>query len=180
MSDVLSAENATALERALEALTTRIDAIEAPIADLWNAEACPENLLPWLAFQLSIDSWKPDWSVQTRRAAIAQAIPLQRIKGSVQSVLDVVGQFGGQAAIREGWQLDPPSPYTFEIVLTVSGAGGEPASAQLIEDVVEEVARTKPARTHFTFAQGLATAASIFTGCWARPALFTRLEMAEA
>lgn len=54
--------NATELERALELLIdARIGDISTPLRDLWSAENCPEALLPWLAWALSVDQWSADW-----------------------------------------------------------------------------------------------------------------------
>jgi len=173
--------NATAVERALEAVTARLDAVPVPLRDLWSAERCPVHLLPWLAYALSIDSWNSSWSEPVKRAVVAQAIEIQRIKGTAASVRQVAQAFGGQIAIREAWQMDPPGrPHTFELVLTLNGQDGEPVTARFVEEVMDEVARTKPARSHFTFTQGIsATAALGFAGA-VRAAVYKRLQFEVA
>lgn len=173
--------NATPVERALELITSRLDEIRVPLRDLWSAERCPLELLPWLAYALSIDSWNSDWSEQIKRSVVAQAIAIQRIKGTAASVHRVVQARGGQIAIREAWQMDPPGrPHTFELVLTLSGADGAPATARYVDDVIAEVARTKPARSHFTFTQGLAAESAVGLAAAARPAAYARLQFEEA
>lgn len=173
--------NATALEQALEALTQRLDATPAPLRDLWSPWDCPPEHLPWLAWALSIDAWNADWPLGVKRAVVAQAIPIARRKGSVKSVRDVVAAFGAQIALREWHRLDPPGePYTFDLVLTVNGQGGEPATAVFVEDVIQEVVRTKPARAHFTFTQGLTASGGLGLLAAARPAVYRRLQLQEA
>lgn len=173
--------NATVLERALERLTRRMDVIPVPLRDLWNPWTCPARFLPWLAYALSIDSWSPDWSEAVKRNLIAQAIDIQRKKGTAASVRQVVQAFGGAIALREWWQQDPPAaPYTFDLVLTLNGEGGVPATATFVNQVIDEVARTKPARAHFNFTQGVTAQGGLGAAAAVRPAVFRRLQLEAA
>ena len=132
-SQCLAPENSTALELALERLTRRLEDVPVPLRDLWRPDTCPIELLPWLAYALSIDSWNPTWSESVKRNVVAAAIEIQRKKGTAASVRQVVAAFGGQIALREWWQLDPPGePYTFDLVLTLNGEGGQPATARFV------------------------------------------------
>ena len=71
--------NATPLERALEMLAAlRLGKIDTPFRELWNAQTCPEELLPYLAWGLSVDQWSADWPLYIRRARVASAIEIQR------------------------------------------------------------------------------------------------------
>lgn len=173
--------NATPMERALEALGRRLDQMPVDLRDLVNVETCPPRFLPWLAFTRSVDSWNPSWSVRIKRNLIANSIDLHRRKGSAASVRAVVQAFGGQIALREWWQMDPPGqPHTFDMVLTVTGEDGQTATQQFIEEVIEEVARTKPARSWFTVTQGLQASGGIALIAAARPVIHRRLQLSEA
>ncbi len=166
----------TALERALEQATARVAGINVDLPRrLWNPWTCPADMLPWLAWGLSMDSWDNRWPEAVRRQRVASAIAIQRRKGTAQSVFDVVDSFGGALALKEWWQQEPPGvPHTFAITLTVGGGfGALPAS--YIDDIIAEVTRTKPVRSHFTFTQGLQATAGIRLAAVARPALLTRL-----
>ncbi|RJF92985.1 phage tail protein I [Sphingomonas cavernae] len=168
--------NATPLERALEAAVARVSGVPVPIRDLFSPDRCPVNLLPWLAWYLSLDSWSSDWPEGVKRERVRQAIPIQRRKGTARSVRDVVESFGGSVALREWWQLDEPGdPHTFELILTLNGQGGVPVSAAFVDAVIAEVHRTKPVRSHFTFTQGLQAEGSVGLIGVARPAVFVRL-----
>lgn len=58
--------NATSLETALDgAGAVRIDAVQVPVGTIWRPEACPEELLPWLAWALSVDVWDESWPEAT-------------------------------------------------------------------------------------------------------------------
>lgn len=173
--------NATVLERALERVTRRVDRIPVPLRDLKRPDVCPAQFLPWLAYEESIDSWSPDWPEDVKRNLIAKAIEIQRMKGTAASVREVVEAFGGSIALREWWQQDPPGePFTFDLVLTLNGEGGQPATATFVNQVIDEVARTKPVRAHFNFTQGVTAQTGVGIAAAARPAVFRRLQLEAA
>lgn len=173
--------NATKFERAMGEVSSRIDDIPVPLRSLWNATTCPVELLPWLAWALSIDSWSSDWPEGVKRQRVRQAIAIQRRKGTAASVRTVVESFGGSVALREWWQLDEPGqPHTFDLVLVLTGQGGTPATAAFVDSVISEVSRTKPVRSHFTFTQGLTALGRIGLIAAARPAVFARLVCAAS
>lgn len=173
--------NATAAERAIEQATARLGDVPVPIRDAWNPDTCPAALLPWLAWSLSIDAWKSYWPESVKRARVRTAIDIQRRKGTADSVRQVVAAFGGAVQLREWWQMTPPGPpHTFEMVLTVASQGGEIASARFVEDVIAEVERTKPVRSHFSFTQGLQAIGGVGIAAVARAAVYRRLHLVAA
>jgi len=165
----------TPLERALEVLAAgRVDGVGVPLRQLWSAQDCPAELLPWLAWGLSIDSWDSAWPEGVRRARVASAIGVQRIKGSKKSVADVVAAFGGHIAVREWFEADPPAiPHTFQLFLALGGFGAP--DAEFVDAVIAEVRRTKPARSHFDFVQAVNFSGGIGLAAAARPAVFARV-----
>lgn len=109
MADDLLPPNATAGERALAGVSARIDAIPVPIDTLWDPDLCPVSILPWLAWTLSVDFWRPDWSEATQRAAIRGSIQRHRTKGSIGSIRRALADLGHPSAvIHEGV---PPAIY---------------------------------------------------------------------
>ena len=165
----------TDLERAIEQAAARGVAIPVPLRDLWSADRCPPDLLPWLAWGLSIDNWSSDWSAGIKRARVRQAIPIARTKGTAQSVRAVIASFGGSVAIREWWQMTPQGdPHTFQLLLNLEQEGA-PASAAFVDQVITEVRRVKPTRSHFTFTQGISARGSSRLIAAIRPALHVRL-----
>lgn len=169
--------NSTGLERALEQLAAlRTDALPAPHRDYWSARACPEDALPWLAWGLSIDLWDPAWPLEVRRARVASAIAIQRIKGTAKSVADVVASFGGQVGIREWWEQSPPgTPHTFSLFVSLGGQGDVAPSAEFIDAVIAEVRRAKPVRSHFDFTVALSARARLGLRAVGRPAVAARV-----
>lgn len=154
-----------------------VETLPVPLRALWNPDTCPAHLLPWLAWALSIDAWKDYWPEHIKRARVRTAIAIQRSKGTSKSVRQVVEAFGGQVVLREWWENSPPTtPHTFDMVLTLTGEGGETASAQFVDDVISEVIRTKPVRSHFTFTQGANASGGVGVVAAARAAVYRRLE----
>lgn len=171
--------NASPLERKLEQATLRLGTMAVPLRELWNPDTCPANLLPWLAWTLSLDNWQPYWPDAVKRERIRQAVAIQRRKGTAHSVRAVVASFGGALTLREWWQTNPRgTPHTFEVVLTLGA--GVPNTADYQRDIIGEIERTKPVRAHFTFTLGLAATGGLGLQGAARPITYRRLQCTEA
>lgn len=169
---------ATQLESALETAAGSIAETPTPIRDVWSPDDCPADLLPWLAWGLSLDNWATSWPDSIKRARVANAIGIAKRKGTAASVRQVVASFGGSVAIREWWQTTPRgTPHTFDLVLTLD-RDGAPASAEFADQVIAEVNRAKPARSHFTFTQGISATGRVGLAAAVRPAVFVRLDCA--
>ena len=178
MADVLTLlpPNAGAEERALEQATARIGAVPVPLRSLWNPNTCPLDLLPWLAWALSVDSWSPDWSEAIKRNRIRAAIAIQRKKGTIGSIRTAVSVIGGAVSITEWWQKTPRgTPHTFEVTLQLGQKDGAPAPGALIDDVIAEIRRAKPVRSHFEFVLGVDVSVREGVIGVSRPAVYTRL-----
>lgn len=176
-SDALLPPNAAPGTRAVAGSLARISDVPVPLRTLWDPYTCPVALLPWLAWALSIDAWKSYWPESIKRERVAQAIAIQRKKGTAKSVRDVVASFGGSVGLSEWWQQSPPGiPHTFDMWLTLTGQGGQAATAEFVDDVIGEVERTKPVRSHFTFTQGINAACQIGVFAVARAVVYRRLQ----
>jgi phage tail P2-like protein len=173
--------NATPLERALEQSTARVADVPTPIQELWNPATCPMELLPWLAWALSADRWDTDWSEDQKRQAVAQAIDLQRKKGTPAALDAVLASFDELLTMTEWHELNPRGvPHTFTITLPLvqkdGGFGGPRAQAAFTDAIIRDVIRTKPARSHFILYQALDAAAEIDVISAGRTAGFVRLD----
>lgn len=95
--------NATDAERAIEAAIARAAEVPVPIRATWNADTCPAHLLPWLAWAFSVDEWDAAWPELAKRAAIRDAVAIQRRKGTVWAIRRVLDNAGyGDARLIEG------------------------------------------------------------------------------
>lgn len=151
--------NATPLERALETLITSLLDLETPLAALWSPSECPVDLLPYLAWALSVDDWNSDWTDGRKRAVIAAAIEIQRHKGTpwaIKRTLAVLG-FGSAQLVEhyganmfdgsvtyDGSEIFAPEDHWAEYRLVLD----QPitiARAEKLRRILETVA---PARCH--------------------------------
>lgn len=150
--------NATPLMRALETVITHALNIDHPIAEILNPDTCPAKFLPFLAWQYSVDVWRPEWPEHIQRARIKASISVHNRKGTAAAVREVVGSFGGNILLREWFEMSAPGytpvPGTFEITMNVSGSTDYTNTASFIDDIIAEVNRTKPESAHYTFTQG--------------------------
>lgn len=173
--------NASPLERAVEASIARFADLPVPLRDLWNPDTCPIDLLPYLAWALSIDAWSSDWPEEIRRSRVRNAIQIARRKGTAESVRAVVESFGGAVALREWWQMEPRGePHTFQLAVTLTGQDGQPATAAYTDAVIAEVRRTKPVRSHFSYSLGVNLGRDIGMVAAVRPVITTRLQFAAS
>lgn len=111
--------NATALELALsEAAAAAIEALPlgSTIPDVLSWERCPTSLLPWLAWEWSVDEWEPAWPEAQHRAAIASSWELHGAKGTVTGIERAIGQLGYGATIQE-WFSYGGQPFRFRLAV---------------------------------------------------------------
>ncbi|NML31782.1 phage tail protein I [Paraburkholderia sp. G-4-1-8] len=172
--------NATPLMRAIAAVNARLGELPVPLDSLKDPDAIPLNLLPWLAWELGVLTWSNDWPERIRRARVKAAIPIAMRAGTVGAVRRAVQSFGGNIALREWFQMDPPGkPHTFELTLTVAAQDGNPPTAAYIEDILREVDRAKALRSHYTFTQGISASATVGMVAGAQAVLYRRIAITD-
>lgn len=117
MTQTLLPVNRTALETAAdEAQGVRMEGIQVPLRDLWNPDACPAAILPWLAWALSVDEWDPGWTETQQRQVIKNSIFIHRHKGTRGAVEAALASLGFAVTVTEWWEKDPKgTPYTFDL-----------------------------------------------------------------
>ncbi|WP_315729800.1 phage tail protein I [Bradyrhizobium sp. SZCCHNRI2010] len=86
LMDHILAPNATEYERTLASQVDNLLNLDIPIRKLWNPWTCPENLLPYLAWALSVDIWDSSWPLTKRRSVVANAINHHQIKGTLKGI----------------------------------------------------------------------------------------------
>lgn len=102
MSNLLP-PNATSQEQSIDDAIARIGSVPVLMRDLWNADTCPADLLPWLAWAFGCDEWDTGWSEEAKRNTIRESIAVQRKKGSVWSIKRAIALAGyGDSELVEG------------------------------------------------------------------------------
>ncbi|MES1936674.1 phage-related tail protein [Salinisphaera hydrothermalis C27AD] len=147
--------NATPLEKRLARVNAAAEVLNVPIIrQLWSVDDCPTEFLPYLAWSYALRVWDADWSDQIKRARIRSSIEVHKRKGTAKSVRDVVESFGGDLALREAHQMDPPgTPFTFQITMTVGSS--LPQTAAFQNEILAAVDDTKPARSQYNLIAGV-------------------------
>lgn len=139
-------QNQTRLEAAI-AHASALTASPERIAQLWDVDRCPELLLPWLAWALSVDDWDERWDAETKRRVVAASIDIHRRKGSVAAVRIALSSIGHDSKLIEWWQTQPAGvPHTFVAEVEIrnrSVDGAEIAAAE------RQIDAAKPVRSHY-------------------------------
>lgn len=145
MSELLP-PNSTALERAAAELGAKVSDLPVIIRALWDAEACPLELLPWLAWAWSADEWSDSWSERQKRDVVKSAIAVQRIKGSIGAVRSALGALGLSIRVQEWFNQTPvATPYTFSVHVETDQT---PVTQPDILRALNVIERTKNLRSH--------------------------------
>lgn len=150
--------NASKLERSVEETICRASEIPVSINDLWNPRTCPVNLLPWLAWSLSVDAWDSEWSESIKRQVIEDSVEVHRTKGTLAAIRRVLSGLNIQSEIEEWFEYDG-EPHTFRLT---AWTGDQPTEgnipildSSLYRNVVRVVDDVKPVRSHYDFRVGV-------------------------
>lgn len=158
LSQSLLPGQATSAERAVsEAVAARLSAITTPLRELWDPETCRADLLPWLAWALSVDDWDPTWPEATRRAVVAESIEIHRRKGTPWAVKQSLVRLGfANVEILEGTNQrydgsisydgtdtygNAYGPYEFAVLLNAAEAVSGGTTGALTPTLIAEINR---------------------------------------
>lgn len=94
--------SSSVLERSIaDALALNID--PSVLKTLWNPATCPANLLPWLAWTLSVDGWELAESEEARRDLLMGAVAIHKQKGTPSAIRNMIRRLGfGEVDLIEG------------------------------------------------------------------------------
>lgn len=116
--------NATELERLAAQALAQIERVPVPLRDLWNPDACPVALLPYLAWAFSVDRWSQSWPESAKRNAIKASYFIHSRKGTIGALRRVVEPLGYLIEVVEWWQTVPAGvPGTFALKVGVLDTG---------------------------------------------------------
>ncbi|HCB1499846.1 TPA: phage tail protein I [Klebsiella michiganensis] len=122
MSNSLLPPSSTAWLRYTEAGTSRLSAITVALRTLWTPATSPADLLPYLAWALSVDRWDKDWPAERKIAAIQRSYWLHRRKGTRGAVRRVVDDMGFSATFAEWFEVgDDPGTFRLEVDINEVG-----------------------------------------------------------
>jgi phage tail P2-like protein len=119
MSDVkalpdLLPHNASMLMRSLAELLTS-PAQTHILTHIWHPQDCPAELLPWLAWALSVDDWNDAWSEHTKRQIIDDAFVVHQYKATPFALKTALDSLNIETDIREWWHQKDAQPGTIVV-----------------------------------------------------------------
>lgn len=136
--------NATPLEAALDAvIAARFASWQPDIDRAKDPDLCPPSLLPWLAWEASVDTWSSDWTETQKRAVIKAALDVHRHKGTPAAVQSGINALGFGITVNE-WFTTGSAPYTFIVDAQTENALTE----QLMDAALDVIKVTKNVRSH--------------------------------
>lgn len=152
--------NASQLERNLEQMTQRLQQMPSNFEDIWNAELCPIDLLPWLAWAVSVDEWDANWPEAQKRKAISDSVFIHQHKGTRAAVERALSALPLSTTINEWFEQNiSTNPYTF-FIQTVPNS----ISANLADTLIRLVNAAKNLRSHYVLLSEIYVDGSVFMG----------------
>jgi phage tail protein, P2 protein I family len=127
---------ATKLEKNLSQAMTCEPPI--PLRSLWDPQTCPNELLPYLAWQYSVDRWDEKWSEQIKRKVIAEAFEIHKLKGTKEAIRRAIEPFGYLIKTTEWWQNNQ-TPGTFALEIGVLDTGITEESYNELSRIIDDV-----------------------------------------
>ncbi|MFJ0164552.1 phage tail protein I [Acinetobacter baumannii] len=119
--------NSTVFEHAFEDAFSRISDLPTPARTFNDPFEAPAVVLPWLAWEKSVDDWDISWSDDQKRAVINASYHVHCHKGTLGGLETALGALGFKVRIQEWFNMQPPGePYTFKIFIEISSAEVSP------------------------------------------------------
>lgn len=144
MNNTLLPPSAGAWMRHTETVTARLSAITVALRTLWTPTDCPVDLLPYLAWALSVDRWDKNWTAAKKITAIQQAYWQHRRKGTRAAVRRAIESMGFSATFAE-WFDTGDQPGTFRLEVDINNVG---ITSKTLNELDRLVAGTKPVSRH--------------------------------
>lgn len=146
--------------RHTETVTVRLSAITVALRTLWTPTVCPVELLPYLAWALSVDRWDKNWPAEKKIAAIQQSYWQHRRKGTRAAVRRVIESMGFSATFAE-WFDTGDQPGTFRLEVDVNAVG---LTEKTLAELNRLIADAKPVSRHISqFSLSVSTHGDVFT-----------------
>ncbi|EKZ6352263.1 phage tail protein I [Klebsiella aerogenes] len=136
MNNTLLPPSASAWMRGAEAATAKLSGITVAIRTLWTPTACPVDLLPYLAWALSVDRWDKNWPAEKKIASIQQSYWLHRRKGTRAAVRRVIEDMGFSATFAEWFDVGD-EPGTFRLEIDVNDVGLTPKTLDELNRLID-------------------------------------------
>ncbi|WP_338127386.1 phage tail protein I [Cupriavidus pauculus] len=140
--------NATPVERNIATAGAAIERIPVPIRDLGDGARCPASVLPFLAWERSVDRWDSNWSEGTKRAVIDASFFVHQRKGTVGAIRRAIEPLGYLIRVVPWYDMVPEGPRgTFHLDVGVMDTGITEEMYAELERLIDDA---KPLSRHLT------------------------------
>ena len=146
MNNSLLPPSSTAWMRSAESASVRLSAITVALRTLWTPTACPVDLLPYLAWALSVDRWDKNWPAEKKIASIQQSYWLHRRKGTRAAVRRVIEDMGFSATFAEWFDVGD-EPGTFRLEIDVNEVG---LTSKTLDELNRLIDGARPVSRHIS------------------------------
>lgn len=138
--------NSTIFEHAFEDAFSRISSVPTPARNFNDPLEAPEVVLPWLAWEKSVDDWDISWSEEQKRAVIKASYNVHCHKGTIGGLEAALGALGFTVRVQEWFNMQPPGePYTFKIFIETDNAEVAPEHFKKLFSIIRN---NKNLRSH--------------------------------
>jgi phage tail P2-like protein len=137
--------NATKLLKDLEKVAADSIDLATPNRFVHNPDLAPVNILPWMAWAVSVDDWSDSWSEEIRRNVIKASVEVHRRKGTIGALKKALEAFNYTNVKVEEWFSYGGNPYCFKVSLEIVDVGFD---FSIIGEIERIIKNTKNARSH--------------------------------
>lgn len=138
--------NSTVFEHAFEDAFSRVSDVPTPARIFNDPLEAPEVVLPWLAWEKSVDDWDISWSEEQKRAVIKASYNVHCHKGTIGGLEAALGALGFTVRVQEWFNMQPPGePYTFKIFIETDNAEVAPEHFKKLFSIIRN---NKNLRSH--------------------------------
>lgn len=140
--------NATPVERALSDTIAEAFAnlpTGASIAEVVEWSTCPVPLLPYLAWEWSVDEWVPAWSDDIKRSTIAASWDVHSVKGTRYAIERAIEATGLGATVKEWFDYGGAR---FRFRLDVNDTESRPWTTKEFNTLYRVAIRSKNVRSY--------------------------------
>lgn len=145
MSKSLLPINASQLLKDLESSSLKATSLEALNRYVTNPDLAPDNILPWLAWAVSVDDWSDNWSLAVKKNVIKASINVHKKKGTIGALRSALEAFNYENITVEEWFDYSGDPHFFRVFFDVTEPGFDVGILPQVQKVIDN---TKNVRSH--------------------------------
>lgn len=145
MNKSLLPVNASNFLKDLEKSSLKATSLQSLNRYVTNPDLAPDNILPWLAWAVSVDDWSDDWSLDIKRNVIKASINVHKKKGTIGALRSALEAFNYKNITVQEWFDYDGDPNFFRVFFDITEAGFD---VDILPQVQKVIDNTKNVRSH--------------------------------